>query len=154
MDVPELDDALLAAYVSTEVVDSEGGLWSGVGADVDIVEPTWVITAENPFSLRRDDQANAEAMASLAATILGAGYRPVRLRGRAPDESWSEDCLAVVGPDVDTVCAWGRAYDQHAVFLLTRATHAVIDCWTGQELVRRSRVGAVTAVLSPPDGVS
>jgi len=136
---PPLGDLLLAAYLSTEVVDDTGRVWSGAVADVDIADPTWVITAENPFSRRQDPAANAAAMASLVSVIRADGFAPVELRGRAPDESWSEDCLAVVGPAVDRVCAWGRAYAQHAVFLLTPSTHAVVSCWTEQEVASRPR---------------
>ncbi len=44
------------------------------------------------------------------------------------------------GASLEQVCAWGRAFDQHAVFLLTERTHAVVSCWSLEELGLRGRV--------------
>jgi hypothetical protein len=130
---------LLSAYLGTEVVDGDRVVWSGSGA-VAGLEETWVITAENPFSELREPAENAAANQRLVATIEAAGFATTALVGRAPDLSWSEDCVAVRGATLAQVCTWGRAYDQHAVFLLTHVTHAVVSCWSGQELGRRPRV--------------
>jgi hypothetical protein len=139
-----LTDRLLAAYLSTEVVDSLGVVWSGSGARA-LDREVWVITAENPWSEPQDAADNAAAMVSLEQTLRAAGHEPERLVGRAPDHSWSEDCFAVDaaadgGAAADDVLAWGRALGQHAVFLLTPAMHAVIRCATGETLVQRPRV--------------
>ena len=130
---------LLSAYLATEVVDLDGALWSGADA-IDLAGDTWVVTAENPFSERRDAPLNAAAMADLEAEIRAAGHLPVALVGRAPDRSWSEDCFGIGAVDGATVRAWGRERGQHAVFLLTSAEHRVVSCWTGEVLAARPRV--------------
>jgi hypothetical protein len=137
--LPRLTPELLAAYLGTEVVDSDAVVWSGPGA-VPGLEEAWVITAENPFSELRDPVENAAANAHLVERIAADGFRTTPLVGRAPDLSWSEDCVAVRGASLQQVCAWGRAYDQHAVFLLSADTHAVVSCWSGRELGSRPRV--------------
>jgi hypothetical protein len=139
--LPRLTADLLTAYLGTEVVDGDGSIWSGSGA-VAQLDGVWVITAENPFSELRESAENAAANERLVATIEAAGFATTALVGRAPDLSWSEDCVAVRGATLEQVCAWGRAYDQHAVFLLTQDTHAVVSCWSGQELGSRPRVVA------------
>lgn len=143
---PDLHDAphpidvdLLAAYVATEVVDADGRVWSGAGAE-DLVEETWVVTAENPFSQRQDEPVNAAAMAGLHDEIVASGLAPVALVGRASDLSWSESCFGVVGASSDQVRAWGRERGQHAVFLLTPDEHRVVSCWSGEVLAARRRV--------------
>jgi len=137
--LPRLTPELLAAYLGTEVVDTAAVVWSGLGA-VPGLEDAWVITAENPFSELRDPAENAAANVHLVERIEADGFVTTRLVGRAPDLSWSEDCVAVRGASLQQVCAWGRAYDQHAVFLLSETTHAVVSCWSGQELGSRPRV--------------
>jgi hypothetical protein len=137
--LPQLTEQLLAAYLGTEVVAVDGTLWSGSGA-VSSLEDAWVITAENPFSELREPAANAAANARLVAAIEAAGFDTTPLVGRAPDLSWSEDCVAVRAASREQVCGWGRAFDQHAVFLLTEGTHAVVSCWSLEELGRRERV--------------
>jgi len=82
----------------------------------------------------------SEANARLVATIGTAGFVTTALVGRAPDLSWSEDCIAVRGASLAQICAWGRAFDQHAVFLLTEGTHAVVSCWSREVLGSRERV--------------
>jgi hypothetical protein len=144
-----LTDRLLAAYLSTEVVDLRGAVWSGSGA-LALDRDVWVITAENPWSEPQEAADNAAAMVSLEQTLRAAGHQPERLVGRAPDRSWSEDCFAVdAAADgrvdshavlADEVLAWGRALGQHAVFLLSATTHAVIRCATGETLAQRPRV--------------
>ena len=138
-EVPELDPALLAAYLATEVVDTSGLVLSGAGALLEFA-PTWVVTAENPFSQSRDHGTNNAAMAQLEQTVRAAGLVAVRLEGRAPDRSWSERCWGVQGATRGVVCSWGRAHSQHAVFLLTETEHVVVSCWTGEILARRPRV--------------
>jgi len=137
--LPHLTADLLAAYLGTEVVDGRGVVWSGLAAVADL-EDAWVITAENPFSELREPAENAAANERLVATIEADGFVTTPLVGRAPDLSWSEDCVAVRGASLQQVCSWGRAYDQHAVFLLRSGTHAVVSCWSGQEIGRRPRV--------------
>ena len=137
--LPRVTPELLAAYLATEVVDDDGVVWSGVRA-VERLEACWVITAENPFSELRDAAENAAANERLVATIEAAGLATVALVGRAPDLSWSEDCVAVRGASLQQVCSWGRAYDQHAVFLLTGDRHEVVSCWGAGTLAGRARV--------------
>jgi len=76
----------------------------------------------------------------LTGELLVAYLGTTALVGRAPDLSWSEDCVAVRGASLEQVCAWGRDFDQHAVFLLTEGTHAVVSCWSRAELGRRQRL--------------
>ena len=137
--LPRLTAELLVAYLGTEVVAPDGTVWSGVRA-VASLDDAWVITAENPFSELREPVDNAAANARLVAAIEAAGFATTALVGRAPDLSWSEDCVAVRGPSLEQICAWGRAFDQHAVFLLTEGTHAVVSCWSREELGSRERV--------------
>jgi hypothetical protein len=137
--LPQLTPGLLAAYLGTEVVADDGTVWSGPGA-LSALEDAWVITAENPFSELREPSDNAAANARLVATIEATGLLTTPLAGRAPDLSWSEDCVAVRGASWEQICAWGREFDQHAVFLLTGETHSVVSCWTREELGRRDRV--------------
>jgi hypothetical protein len=137
--LPRLTAELLEAYLGTEVVAADGTVWSGLRA-VEHLGDAWVITAENPFSERREPADNAAANARLVAAIETAGFVTTALVGRAPDLSWSEDCVAVRGASLEQVCAWGRDYDQHAVFLLTEGTHRVVSCWSREELGSRERV--------------
>jgi hypothetical protein len=60
--------------------------------------------------------------------------------GRAPDLSWSENCIAVRGATWEQVGAWGREHGQHAVFVLTASTHTVVSCWGAGVLGSRERV--------------
>jgi hypothetical protein len=136
--LPRLTPELLDAYLGTEVVDARGAVWSGAGAAVALDE-CWVITAENPFSELWEPAANARAMDRLVSGLEGAGLVTTPLVGRAPDLSWSEHCVAVRGATLEAICAWGRDFDQHAVFLLTEESHAVVSCWTREELGRRPR---------------
>ena len=137
--LPPLTAQLLAAYLATEVVDADGVVWSGVGA-LQALAGCWVITAENPFSRRRADEANRAANARLVRTIEAAGFATTQLVGRAADESWSESCLAVSGPSLEQICSWGREHGQHAVFRLTGSEHEVVSCWTRSRLAVRGRV--------------
>jgi hypothetical protein len=133
-----IDVGLLTAYVTTEVVDLEGAVWSGPGA-IAIDADVWVVTAENPFSEKQDAVVNTAAMDALAGVIRAAGHDPVPMVGRAPDGSWSEDCFGVRGNVSEPVRAWGRAHGQHAVFRLTAHDHEVVSCWSGEVLASRPR---------------
>lgn len=142
---PDLHDApraidldLLSAYVATEVVGTDGTVWSGPGA-VALDGEVWVVTAENPFSEKQDAVVNEAAMAELEDVIRSAGHEPVAMVGRAPDRSWSEACFGVRGDVSDAVRAWGRERGQHAVFRLTSERHDVVSCWSGQVLAGRGR---------------
>jgi len=137
--LPPLTDELLAAYLATEVVDADGVVWSGQDALRALAE-CWVITAENPFSRRRTDEANRAANALLVRTIEAAGFATTLLVGRAADDSWSERCVAVSGPSLEQICSWGREHGQHAVFRLTGSEHEVVSCWTRSRLTARERV--------------
>ena len=137
--LPALTPELLAAYLATEVVDGVGIVWSGIGA-LQTLEPCWVITAENPFSVAREAAENDAANEQLVASIRAAGFMTTPLVGRATDGSWSEACVAVRGPSYEQICAWGREHDQHAVFLLTGDRHEVVSCWGAGTLAGRARV--------------
>ncbi|HET7899653.1 MAG TPA: DUF3293 domain-containing protein [Candidatus Nanopelagicales bacterium] len=133
-----IDVALLSAYLATEVVDAHGRAWSGASA-IGLDRDVWVVTAENPFSEKQDDAANAAAMSDLAAEIRRAGHEPTALVGRAPDLSWSEECFGVDDVDPADVRRWGRDRGQHAVFWLTVDEHRVVSCWSGEVLASRPR---------------
>ena len=127
-DVPALEGDLLTAYVETVVTGTAGLVWSGAGAAPELpLGDCWVITGHNPFSARMTDAENHAANVRLAAAIAGAGVEAVPVDGCAVDHSWCEPGFAVPAEvPVEIVCGWARAFDQHAVFLLTGAEHHVV----------------------------
>ena len=102
---PELHDAprpidldLLAAYLSTEVVDADGAVWSGAGA-IALDDEVWVVTAENPFSEKQDDAVNAayriqEVAAELRESLRAERDRILERKGALTDAASTPQRLA------------------------------------------------------------
>ena len=78
------------------------------------------ITAANPRGRRRGAWENEIANAALVKSQSEAGYRCFEGEGRAPDGSWSERSVLVVGISRADAAIVGRAFDQNAIVFVER----------------------------------
>ncbi len=102
--------------------------------------PMTVITACNPFSQPTDDATNAQANADLSALLLGMGADVLPAVGTATDASWpAEPSFAVRCTPLQILLALGRAFRQHAIFVLTDEVLTVVSCSTGRAVGSRRR---------------
>lgn len=126
----ELSSGLRAAYDGTDyAVFGEPELVLHIGErnpDLDEllaaegVSTAAFITAANPGGQARSAWENEIANAALVESQTGAGFACYEGEGRAPDGSWIERSVLVVGisrADAETV---GRAFGQNAIVFLTR----------------------------------
>ena len=88
----------------------------------------WVLTAWNPGSELFSDTENAERHQALCACLDELGHTWLPALGTSPDESWSEESVAVPGLDRETALALGREFGQEAVFEVTAEYLRVHGC--------------------------
>lgn len=95
-------------------------------------EPVVVITGHNPRSEIVPAAVNAQANADLAAVLLAMGADLLPAEGRGWDGHWPpEASFAVRRLPLPLVLAVGRAFRQHAVYVLGGATTAIVSCDEG-----------------------
>lgn len=129
---PSTWDAYTASVVSVDtpsgrlVATPTDGAPSGSLPD-DLPEPWHVVTAWNPGSRILDADANAARDAALRRELDRRHAPWFPARGAAPDGSWHEDGVALVGWDRTDACALARAYDQAAVFELHTGRLVVVS---------------------------
>lgn len=90
--------------------------------------PLHVVTAWNPGGRRADPVANATADRALRAEVAELGLRAEEAEGRAPDGTWAERSLAIVGADEAVVLDLARRYGQAAIYRWTPTERAVVWC--------------------------
>ncbi len=133
---PSLDD-VLEAYAATDV-----DVWfptrtrvAGSAARRDFPTRVVVITAWNPRSRPTDEATNRQANADLAVVLLAMGATVLPARGTAADGGWSEDSFAVPldggRPSLHTLLAVGRAFGQHAVYVIDDDHLYIVACAGG-----------------------
>jgi hypothetical protein len=125
-----LPPELLDAYRSTHyVVFGEPGLVLRIGernADLDeLLEAEGAasaafITAANPRGKKRGRWENEIANAALVKSQTEAGFRCFEGEGRAPDRSWTEKSVLVVGIGRSDALVVGRAFEQNAIVFVER----------------------------------
>ena len=133
---PSLHD-VLEAYAATDV-----DVWlptptrvAGRAARRDLPTRFVVITGWNPGSRVTDEATNRQANADLAAVLLAMGATVLPARGTATDGGWSEDSFAIPlddgRPSLHTLLAVGRAFGQHAVYVLGEDHLDIVACAGG-----------------------
>jgi hypothetical protein len=78
------------------------------------------ITAANPGGKKRGHWENEVANAALVRSQAGAGFRCFEGEGRAPDGSWTERSVLVVGISRADAEIVGRAFGQNAIVFAER----------------------------------
>ena len=78
------------------------------------------ITAANPRGVKRGAWENEIANAALVKSQTEAGFRCFEGEGRAPDRSWTEKSVLVVGIGRRDALVVGRAFEQNAIVFLER----------------------------------
>jgi len=78
------------------------------------------ITAANPGGKKRGNWENEVANAALVKSQAEAGFRCFEGEGRAPDGSWTEKSVLVVGISRADAEVVGRAFDQNAIVFVER----------------------------------
>jgi len=78
------------------------------------------ITAANPGGRKRGHWENEVANAALVKSQNKAGFRCFEGEGRAPDGSWTEKSVLVVGISRADAEVVGRAFDQNAIVFVER----------------------------------
>jgi hypothetical protein len=74
------------------------------------------LTAWNPGSRPTPDEVNQSSQARLKAQLAEDGFRIVDGLGVDPTGQWAgEESVLVLGIDLQTACAVGRAFKQHGV---------------------------------------
>lgn len=132
---------LLAAYEKTDyVVFGEPELVLRIGEpnqDLDELlaaegaSTAAFITAANPGGRARSHWQNEIANAALVRSQTEAGFRCFEGEGRAPDGSWAEASVLVVGiPRADAEIV-GRAFGQNAIVFLERGRPAELVLLAG-----------------------
>jgi uncharacterized protein DUF3293 len=121
---------LIAAYRKTDyVVFGEPGLVLRIGeANPDLDEllaaegaaTAAFITAANPHGVARNAWENEIANAALVKSQTEAGFACYQGEGRAPDGSWTEASVLVVGISREDAEIVGRAFAQNAIVFVAR----------------------------------
>ena len=78
------------------------------------------VTAANPGGKKRSHWKNEVANAALVKSQNEAGFRCFEGEGRAPDGSWTEKSVLVVGISRADAEVVGRAFDQNAIVFVER----------------------------------
>jgi hypothetical protein len=90
--------------------------------------PIFVMTGYNPGGVDRDDALNGVSERALERDLSSDGAIFWPAIGSSRDASWSEPGVAVAGLDRTEACAYGRRYDQLAVYELTAEEVHVVRC--------------------------
>lgn len=121
-------------YVKALVTVRQGDAWIDAGAYATRVgAPVHVLTAWNPGAARPGEAADRAANERLRAHLVDLGCEPVPALGADPDSPHAEESWAVVGLANEAARAVGAAFDQVAIFRVTRTELAVLACredWT------------------------
>ena len=128
-------ESLRIAYLRT-VVTVEG--WPAAEV-VSEIGTFWVLTAWNPGSESFSDTENAERHQALCACLDELGHPWLPALGTSPDESWSEDSVAVPGLGRRRARELGHKFGQVAVFECTDRhlrVHGCHDRWTAQRPIK------------------
>jgi hypothetical protein len=125
-----LPPELLRAYQKTDyAVFGRPGLVLHIGersADLDELldaegaSTAAFITAANPGGKARGGWPNEIANAALVESLTKAGFRCFEGEGRAPDRSWIEKSVLVVGISREDAEKAGRAFGQNAIVFVER----------------------------------
>ncbi len=127
MDTPEeLRQAYLATVVTVEI---EAEHWVTIEESVrSLPTPLHIVTPWNPFSVELSEDENHARMSRLVAYLDRTSTKWLHAKGTSPDGSWSEDSVLLVGMSRDQALELGRAYDQHAIFEITKLDLIVLSC--------------------------
>jgi N-formylglutamate deformylase len=136
--------ALRALIASMEVVDVLEHYASTI-LDIDGLDPSEslhgiVITACNPYSAGSSSPQDDEAAnADLRRALADHADRILDVDAHAPEpDDHREPSFYVPGMDLATACAWGRRYEQRAVFDLRDGMMRVVDCAAERVLFQAS----------------
>ena len=110
--------------------------WPQTGPDV------WVLTAWNPRSRPLPHAENRARQDALRAMLRSAGLPALDAVGRALDQDWAEDSLAIIGVTFATAHTLARRFDQQAVFRVRAGWLSIHD--TGGPLGRAAQSGSTT----------
>ena len=137
---PAVDPALEQAYRAAEYCIEDAGvcltlrIGQGNPALRDLLPHgagAAFLTASNPLGRNRDPRRNAEANAMLEAEARALGARVLRGTGRAPDRSWEEHSLLLVGVAPAQAMELARRHRQLAWVWVPRGEDAPVLVWTG-----------------------
>lgn len=89
------------------------------------------LTGWNPLGREQDQAANAAANAELTAQARRLGVRILRGTGRAPDGSWEEDSLLLLGIAAEDAMALALHHHQLAWVWVPPEAPVPVLVWTG-----------------------
>ena len=143
-----IPEHLLTAYRRTRVdVRGVGREWTVPAIDEDLpaagwppgIGDVWIVTAWNPWSRPIQVEQNRARQVALRATVRGAGIAALDAEGRALDDEWAEESLALVGVPFEAAHAIARRFGQQAVYRVRAGWLSVHD--TGEPLTGAPRPG-------------
>jgi acetyl esterase/lipase len=116
-------------------VKVSSGDWLGAKDAARELGPFTVLTSDNPFSQRLDDEVNETRRSDLLADLQRRGVRVRHAIGRDPTGVWpGEEGFALLDQSVDFALQVARAWDQHAIYDVTEDEVLVRSARTGEVL--------------------
>jgi hypothetical protein len=120
---------------TTLTVKVSSGDWLGAMDAARELGPFTVLTSDNPFSQRLDDEVNETRRSDLLADLQRRGVRVRHAIGRDPTGEWpGEEGFALLDQSVDFALQVARAWDQHAIYDVTEDEVLVRSALTGEVL--------------------
>lgn len=122
-------EARRIAYLQTEitVTDPDRGPISAREA-AELHGPLWVLTGDNPYSVRLTDKQNCHRHRELVRRLDEEGQPYLVSAGSSPRGDWIERSVALPRTGRRRALALGREMDQNAVFKITGAAQVVVGC--------------------------
>jgi len=115
-------------YVQTLISIEEDGKHIPVERAQWSQETIHVITAWNPGTERRVQEANDKANERLHQDLVDRGLSPCRAVGKDPNSDYFEDSWAVIGLSDQEARDIGASFNQVAVFRVSDGEQTVIAC--------------------------
>jgi acetyl esterase/lipase len=135
---PEISPALVRSYQvppTDLVVKVSTGEWVGAREAARELGPFTVLTSDNPFSSRLDDDQNVERRSELLGELQRRGVRLRHTIGRDPSGEWpEEEGFALLDQSVDFTRQVAKTWDQFAIYEVTENGVLVRSVATGEVL--------------------
>jgi len=115
-------------YVQTLISIEEDGKHIPVERAQWSQETIHVITAWNPGTERRVQEANDKANERLHQDLVDRGLSPCRAVGKDPNSDYFEDSWAIIGLSDQEARDIGASFNQVAIFRVSDGEQTVIAC--------------------------
>jgi acetyl esterase/lipase len=133
---PPLTPALVASYQSPPtrlMIEVEAAVWRDATS---IPGPWYIVTSDNPYSIKLNDEENAVRRVALRSQLSRRGIDYLEVLSHDPQDRWPDEAgVGILGVSREEARALAQAWDQYAFYEVEGEVVRVLDASSDQVLV-------------------